>query len=266
MFDRFNRRINYLRVSVTDRCNLRCVYCMPAEGIPLARHEDILSFEEIAEVTRTAVEMGVDKVRITGGEPLVRKGITRLVEMLAGIGGIRDLAMTTNGVLLAEFAAGLKQAGLGRTNVSLDTVDPQRYRRITRGGELECALAGIDAAVAAGLTPVKLNCVVEESSSEPDAQEVAAFARDNGLEVRFIREMDHAGARFWPVEAGGGGDCARCNRLRLSSDGMIRPCLFSDLAFSVRQLGPRRAIRMALEAKPEAGETARRAGLYEIGG
>ena len=156
---------------MTDRCNLRCVYCMPAEGVPLARHEDILSFEEIAEVTRTAVEMGVDKVRITGGEPLVRRGITRLVEMLAGIGGIRDLAMTTNGVLLAEFAAGLKQAGLGRTNVSLDTVDPQRYRRITRGGELTRALAGIDAAAAAGLTPVKLNCVVEESSCEPDAQE-----------------------------------------------------------------------------------------------
>jgi cyclic pyranopterin phosphate synthase len=266
MFDRFDRRIHYLRISVTDRCNLRCVYCMPAEGVPLVRHEDVLSFEDICLVTRAAVDMGVDKVRVTGGEPLVRRDISVLVEMLAGIEGIRDLAMTTNGVLLEEFAPALRHAGLHRVNVSLDTLDPQRYRRITRGGELERALAGIDAAVAAGLTPVKLNCVVEESSSEPDAQEVAAFARDKGLEARFIHRMHHANGRFWPVEGGAGGDCPRCNRLRLSSNGMIRPCLFSDPAFSVRKLGPSRAIRMALEAKPEAGETARRAGLYEIGG
>ena len=266
MFDRFSRRIDYLRISVTDRCNLRCDYCMPEEGQPLVRREDILSFEEIHEATRTMVEMGIEKVRLTGGEPLVRKDILVLVEMLAGIGGIRDLAMSTNGVLLAEIAHGLKKAGLHRVNVSLDTLDPAGFARITRGGKLERVLAGIEAAVSAGLTPVKLNCVVQRSSAEPDARAVAAFAEREGLEVRFIRKMDAANCRFWVVEGGRGGDCTRCNRLRLSSDGMVRPCLFSDLAFSVRRFGARRATEMAVEAKPAAGDTGRSVGLYEIGG
>jgi len=239
---------------------------MPEHGGVFLRREDILSFEEIHEATRTLVEMGIDKVRITGGEPLVRKDLLVLVEMLGAIGGIRDLAMTTNGILLAEAAEGLRRAGLGRVNVSLDTLDPKRFGRITRGGRLACVLAGIEAAAAAGLTPIKLNCVVEQSSAEPDAQAVAGFARDKGFEVRFIRRIDTARARFWPVEGGHGGRCTRCNRLRLSSDGMIRPCLFSDLAFSVRRLGPRRATELALEAKPAAGTTGRPVGLYEIGG
>jgi len=253
MLDRFNRRINYLRVSVTDRCNLRCVYCMPETGVTWLRHEDVLSFEEIEHVVRTAVRMGIDKVRLTGGEPLVRRDILHLVEMLAQIDGITDYAMSTNGILLADFAAQLKKAGLRRINVSLDTLSPKRFREITRGGDIERVLEGIDAAVAAGLAPVKLNCVVEHSSSEPDAHEVAAYARANGLEVRFIRRMDIANGRFWPVEGGHGGQCARCNRLRLSSDGMIRPCLFSDLAFSVRRLGAAEAIRQAVHLKPETG-------------
>jgi cyclic pyranopterin phosphate synthase len=234
--------------------------------VPFIPHEEILSFEEIHDLTRTAVRMGIDKVRLTGGEPLVRRGILVLVEMLAGIEGIRDYAMSTNGVLLAEFAGGLKRAGLHRVNVSLDAVDPARYRRITRGGRVASVLAGIEAAAAAGLKPIKLNCVVERSAAEPDAQDVAAFAKDRGLEVRFIRRMDPAAGRFWPVEGGHGGDCARCDRLRLTSNGMIRPCLFSDLAFSVRELGPRRAIEMAVEAKPEAGRTGRLTGLYQTGG
>ncbi len=253
MFDRFSRRINYLRVSVTDRCNLRCVYCMPEGGVRMLRHEDVLSFEEIEETVRVAVGMGIDKVRLTGGEPLVRKDILVLVEILARIEGIKDYAMTTNGVLLAKLAAGLKEAGLHRINVSLDALDPERYRRITRGGDVAAVLAGIEAAMAAGLAPVKLNCVVERSSSEPDAQELAQFARSKGLQVRFIRRMDTANGRFWTVEGGDGGDCARCNRLRLSSDGMVRPCLLSDLAFSVRQLGPDAAIRRAVDIKPPAG-------------
>ena len=266
MFDQFERRIDYLRISVTDRCNLRCEYCMPEEGQPLIRREGILSFEEIHAATRTMVEMGIEKVRLTGGDPLVRRDIIVLVEMLAGIAGIRDLAMSTNGVLLAETAHELKKAGLHRVNVSLDTIDPKQFTRITRGGKLERVLAGIEAAVRAGLTPVKLNCVVRRSSSEPDAQGVAEFAKREGLEVRFIRRMDAANGRFWAVEGGRGGDCTRCNRLRLSSDGMVRPCLFSDLAFSVRQFGARRATEMAIEAKPAAGNTGRSVGLYEIGG
>ena len=265
MFDRFDRRIHYLRVSVTDRCNLRCVYCMPETGVPPLRHDDVLSFEEIDQVVRAAVRMGVDKVRLTGGEPLVRKGVLSLAAMLAQIRGIKDYAVSTNGVLLADFASGLKEAGLHRANVSLDTLDPDRYRRITRGGDVERVLAGIDAAVATGLTPVKLNCVVERSASEPDARQVADFASEKGLQVRYIRRMDLAAGRYWPVEGGDGGDCARCNRLRLSSDGWVRPCLFSDLAFSVRQHGPEQALRKAVEAKPEAGVSS--ASLFhQVGG
>ncbi len=135
MFDRFNRTINYLRISVTDRCNLRCRYCMPEEGIKLLRHEDILSFDEITGFTEVAVKHGVNKVRITGGEPLVRKGIVTLVKMIADIEGINDLSMTTNGVLLKDFAADLKTAGLHRVNISLDTTDPERFAYITRGGK-----------------------------------------------------------------------------------------------------------------------------------
>jgi len=265
MFDRFERRIDYLRVSVTDRCNLRCVYCMPQGGVRLLRREELLTFEEIRQVVRAAVGMGVEKVRLTGGEPLVRRDVLVLVGMIARIGGIGDFAMTTNGALLARFARGLKDAGLHRVNVSLDSLDPERYRRITRGGDVERVLAGIEAAVEAGLTPIKLNCVVERSSREPDAREVAAFARSRGLQVRFIRRMDTASGRFWPVEGGDGGHCARCNRLRLSSDGMVRPCLFSDLAFSVRELGPEEAIRRAVQAKPQQGLSSA-AQLHRLGG
>lgn len=265
MFDRFDRKINYLRISVTDRCNLRCVYCMPEEGVPLIRHEDVLSYEEIGEVTRTAVAMGVVKVRLTGGEPLVRRGVVTLVSMLAEIPGIHDLAMTTNGIFLRQFARPLAQAGLHRVNVSLDALDPARYEEITRGGDIRRVLDGIEAARAAGLSPIKLNCVVQDSPDEPDARAVAAFAQESGLEVRFIRRMNLAAGDFSVVIGGSGGDCPRCNRLRLTSDGMVRPCLFSDIAFSVRDLGAGEAIRRAVEAKPESGRTSR-AMFHTLGG
>ena len=136
MYDRFKRRINYLRISVTDRCNLRCTYCMPPEGVPMMEHDDILSFDEIIEVVRQAVSLGVDKIRITGGEPLVRKGIVELVTMIAQIPGIRDLGMTTNAILLDRFARPLKIAGLHRINVSFDTTDHEKLKQNTRGGEI----------------------------------------------------------------------------------------------------------------------------------
>jgi cyclic pyranopterin phosphate synthase len=266
MIDRFGRTINYLRVSVTDRCNLRCRYCMPPEGVPPLRHRDILSFEEIRDVVATAASMGVSKVRLTGGEPLVRRGVVDLVGMLAAVAGIDDLAMSTNGTLLAGHAAALKAAGLMRVNVSLDCVEPRRYARITRGGRAADAIAGIDAAAAAGLTPVKLNCVVAESSDEPDARDVAAFAAARGLEVRFIHRMDLPAGRFTTVEGGTGGDCASCNRLRLTSDARIRPCLFSDLSFSVRELGVREALETSLAEKPAAGTRCTGAAMPRIGG
>ena len=258
MFDSFNRRINYLRISVTDRCNLRCEYCMPAEGIQLIPRERILKFTEIAEITRIAVEMGVTKVRITGGEPLVRRRIVELVAMIAGMDGVEDFGMTTNAVALPEFAKPLRAAGLHRLNISLDTVDPRRYRDLTRCGELADAVAGIDAAVSAGFDSIKLNCVIEESSDEPDARGVAAFGAERGLPVRFIRKMNLATGEFWQVEGGDGGKCSTCNRLRLSSDGKLYPCLFNDLCYDVREMGIEPAIHAALEGKPQSGHKATR--------
>jgi GTP 3',8-cyclase len=266
MFDRFDRKIHYLRISVTDRCNLRCVWCMPEEGVELLPHDQVLSFEEILEVTSAAVEMGIDKVRLTGGEPLIRRDIVKLVAMLSALEGINDLAMTTNGILLQALAGPLKAAGLMRVNVSLDAMEADRYRELTRGGDIRQVLEGLHAARKAGLSPIKLNCVVEKSSAEPDARAVAGFAAEQGYEARFIRRMDVYKAEFSVVEGGTGGDCRQCNRLRLSSDGMIRPCLFCDAAFSVRELGARDAIRQAVAAKPEAGQTGRHSGLYAIGG
>jgi len=266
MYDRYNRNIHYLRISVTDRCNLRCKYCMPEKGIKLLRHGDILSFEEIASFTRLAVEKGVDKVRITGGEPLTRKNIAYLVQLLADIDGIRDLSLTTNGILLEEFAKSLKQAGLNRVNVSLDTVDPERYREITRGGDFDRVMRGISAAEKAGLLPIKINCVVNKSSDEPDALGVKAFCERRKFDVRFIHQMNLETGEYAPVEGGTGGNCSLCDKLRLSSDGRLRPCLFNDISFNVRELGSEKAIRMAIDAKPECGTKSARNKFNVIGG
>jgi cyclic pyranopterin phosphate synthase len=226
---------------------------MPAEGVPLLQHSDILSFDEIFQLTQTAVSMGVDKVRITGGEPLVRRGIVDLIKMLAAIPGIRDLAMTTNGILLNKYAQPLADAGLDRVNISLDTLDAEKYKSITRLGKLSNALTGIEAADKAGLHPIKINCVIKAHSSEADAQAVKAFAMEHGYQVRFIPEMDLETGSFGIVEGGDGGNCKKCNRLRLTSDGKIKPCLFSDLAYDVRELGPQKAIEKALKNKPRSG-------------
>ncbi len=266
MYDRFNRRISYLRVSVTDRCNLRCTYCMPEEGVKLLDHSEILSFEEITEVVREGVLAGITKVRITGGEPLVRKGIISLVEMIARIPGITDFGLTTNGILLSDFANGLAKAGLHRINISLDTVDPEKFRTITRGGDINKVFQGIEAALTAGLTPVKINCVVRSSSDEPDAQAVREYCKNKGLEARFIHEMSLADGCFTIVENGHGGDCPNCNRLRLTANGMIRPCLFNDLQYSTRELGIREAIEKAIGHKPERGSVNLNGGFHNIGG
>jgi GTP 3',8-cyclase len=266
MIDRFQRSINYLRVSVTDRCNLRCTYCMSAEGIRLLRHEDILSFDEITEVVREAVDLGVDKVRLTGGEPLVRKGITELVRMIASIPGISDLAMTTNGILMAQYADELKKAGLQRVNISLDTTDPAEFRQITRGGDISLVFEGLNAAREAGLHPVKLNCVVHDSSSEDNARRVKEFAEKNGLQVRFIHQMDLATGQYSVVEGGDGGHCARCNRLRLTANGMVKPCLFDAIGFNVREHGPKEALLLALSNKPACGTVNHSGEFYSIGG
>lgn len=266
MFDSFNRKINYLRVSVTDRCNLRCVYCMPECGVTPVAHDQILSFEEIVEVIQYAVSHGVDKVRITGGEPLVRRGIVELVAKIAGIQGIRDLGMTTNAILLDRFAQPLVDAGLHRVNISLDTIDPVRFRQITRTGQIEDVFRGIDAARKAGLEPIKINCVIKETSDEPDAAGVKDFCRANGLELRFIHEMNLETGQFSVVEGGDGGHCSSCNRLRLTANGDLKPCLFSDLAFNIRELGIKKAYLAAIGNKPGCGSVNMKSRFSNIGG
>lgn len=282
--DGFGREIDYLRISVTDRCNLRCRYCMPAEGVVALRHDDILRYEEIERLARAAAELGISKIRLTGGEPLVRRGIVDLVAALAAIPGIRDLSMTTNGTLLAPMAVSLAQAGLNRVNVSLDTLDAARYADITRGGSLEAALAGIAAAEAAGLLPLKINAVATRGFNDDELAALAALTLEHDWHVRFIELMPlndgsvafevgyipadeiravlraaygelipvaTADQPAWngPAEyvrlPGGRGMvgiitpvsahfCARCNRLRLTADGKLRMCLFSDQEIDVR--------------------------------
>jgi cyclic pyranopterin phosphate synthase len=322
--DSFQRPINYLRISVTDRCNLRCQYCMPAEGVALMSHADVLTYEEIIAIVRAAVGLGINRVRLTGGEPLVRLGLPELVRMLAAIGGIDDISLTTNGTRLAEHAAALHAAGLRRVNVSLDTLKPERFREITRCGNLEDTLNGIAAAHAAGLEPVKINCVVMAGTNEDELVDFAVKTRDEGWHVRFIEHMPVSGdasidARFvsvremrniietlGPLEptlvsAGNGPAkyfklpgasgtigfitpvtehfCYQCNRLRLTADGKLRPCLLHEDEIDLRE--PLRAgatgdelqeiIRQAILAKPQshqlaAGKTHRGRPFSQVGG
>ncbi|MCF7958910.1 MAG: radical SAM protein [Phycisphaerae bacterium] len=266
MKDLYNRTIDYLRVSVTDRCNLRCSYCMPETAIGSKGHDDILSYEEICDFAKVAVSMGIKKIRITGGEPLVRKNILHLVELLNSLNGLDEVCMTTNGTLLPLYANALKAAGLKRINISLDTVSPEHFSTITGGGKLEDVLSGIQAAQDAGLDPIKLNCVVENSSQDPNAREVAAFAKQKGLQVRFIKKMNIQTGSFSIVDGGNGGNCAICNRLRLSSDGYLRPCLFSDIKYNIRKLDYCKAIQLAIGSKPEQGTYSRDNQMYRIGG
>ena len=188
MYDLQNREIDYLRISLTDRCNLRCVYCMPEEGVEPVRHEEILTYEELERVCRCAAGLGIRKLKLTGGEPLVRKGVPGLVRRLRALPGIDEVTLTTNGILLGELAGELADAGLAAVNVSLDTLDPAAYRRITRRGELGRALAGLDAALAAGLR-VKVNCVPAREFGEGQVVEIASLARERPIDVRFIELM-----------------------------------------------------------------------------
>jgi len=298
--DGFQRGISYLRVSVTDRCNLRCVYCMPPDGVALVSHQDILSYEEIMLVVRAAVEMGMDKIRITGGEPLVRAGIVELVRMISAVEGIRDISMTTNGILLDKYAAKLAEAGLQRVNISLDTMKPDRFRQITRTGDLADAIRGLEAAGEAGLNPIKINVVPMQGVNDDEIRDFARMTMEKGWHVRFIelmpfqgtagivpadllrREIETLGplephygmtgngaARYFRLPGAGGTVgfiepisepfCSRCNRLRLSANGTLLPCLFSTDGVDVRTpirrgatlTEVKRLLTDAVAAKPE---------------
>ena len=293
MRDSLGRELNYLRVSLTDRCNLRCIYCMPPEGIEQLSHTDVLRNEEFLDVIKVAADLGFSHIRLTGGEPLVRKGIVELVRDIKAIPGIDNVSMTTNGILLPKLAEPLKEAGLDRINLSLDTLDAEQYRFITRCGSLDACLAGLDAALEAGFEPIKINAVAVRRLN----QDFLAFARmsvDRPLHMRFIEYMPvgHSGgadgsgwgpedvitceeirtsineaakaaglpeleplpkeqqplgfgpAVYWKFPGAQGTVgfisplsnhfCDRCNRIRLTADGKLRPCLFSDVEYDVR--------------------------------
>ncbi len=293
MKDSHGRVIDYLRISLTDKCNFRCIYCMPAEGVCPMGHDELLRIEEIEAITRVATRIGIKSVRLTGGEPLVRKGVVDLVQALNDMPEIENISMTTNGVLLPKMADELKRAGLSRVNISLDTLDPEQFEFITRVGKIESTLAGIDAALEAGFNPVKINAVTVRSLN----QDYLAFAKlsiDRPLHVRFIEYMpvgtstgsdgtgwgkqdvvpseellgiinERAREEGLPELVPAGNDdkpigwgparyfefpgakgtvgfisplsrhfCGECNRLRLTADGKLRPCLFSDREVDVR--------------------------------
>ncbi len=270
ILDSFGRSINYLRISVTDRCNLRCLYCMPPEGVPQMPHSEILSYEEIRTVVRVAAELGINRVRLTGGEPLVRAELPKLIKMISQVEGIEELSLTTNGTFLKKYVMELKQAGLSRVNVSLDTLKPDKFRYITRLGELKTVLEGIEAAKEAGFEPVKINTVVMRGINDDEILDFAKMTYKEGCHVRFIELMPFKGAAEFvpsielrqhisllgklepcaPITGNGPATyyclagakgaigfispltetsfCSRCNRMRLTPDGKLRPCLLGE--------------------------------------
>lgn len=268
MLDRYNREINYLRISVTDRCNHRCVYCMPPEGMALKHHEDILSYEQIESIAREAVRLGITKIRLTGGEPLLRRNIERLVNLLAGIKGVTELAMTTNGTLLSNQADTLKKNGLNRVNISIDSLDPEKYQKITRGGDLTAVLNGVNAAIAAELTPIKINMVIFTDTTENEINQMSDFCRQKGLQLQKIMQFSlydrhDLSTRFHAERPP---QCAACNRLRLTSDGFIKPCLFSEDEVKVDFKDIHGSILRAIELKPKSGSSCRTRAMSQIGG
>ncbi len=265
MFDRFDRAITYLRISVTDKCNLRCRYCMPPQGVPPRRHEDLLSLEQLAEAARAAVGLGVTKIRLTGGEPLVRRGIVELVRMIAAIRGLRHLALTTNGTLLAPRAGELRAAGLDSLNISLDTLDGARYREITRGGSIEDALDGIRAARAEGF-PVKINMVVLDDESRREIEEMRRFCASMDARLQLINHFDLASKKADDYSFDRPPSCAGCNRIRLLADGMLKPCLHSDEEVRLDPARLGESLREAILAKPRRGGVCTSRTMRQIGG
>jgi cyclic pyranopterin phosphate synthase len=302
--DNFFRAIDYLRLSIGDRCNLRCIYCMPSDGIAPSKHGDILSYEEIIRIVKISAELGVNKIRITGGEPLIRKNISFLINSIKNIAGIEDLSMTTNGILLDKYAQELADAGLDRVNVSVDSLVPERYKAITRGGSLDTVLRGLDAAEKAGLFPLKINMVPVKGINDDEILDFAKLTLGSKLHVRFIELMPSGSVDFWkpgkylttdeirsaieslgqivPVKLRKNGPakyyriegaegvvgfisalthhfCEDCNRIRLTADGKIRPCLFSeteiDLKSPLRNKATdseiERLLKLSVEIKPK---------------
>ena len=274
MLDSFAREITYLRISITDRCNYRCRYCMPEEGVEKRAHGDICSLEELRDMAAAAVRCGVKKIRVTGGEPLVRRGAVDFCRMLSEIPGVEELCITTNGSLLAEQAAALREAGVTRLNVSLDTLKEERFRAITRAGTLSDVLRGLESAERAGFAKIKLNCVLLGGVNDDEIADFAALTRAHDWQVRFIERMPMGCGRDFgaylpaqtvlercpelePVSHDGVAACCRfpgakgtvgliapmshafcseCSRIRITADGKLKPCLHSAAELSLRGL------------------------------
>ena len=274
MVDSYARAITYLRISITDRCNYRCRYCMPDAGIEKCAHGDICSLEELRDMAAAAVSCGVRKIRVTGGEPLVRRGAVDFCRMLSEIPGVEELCLTTNGSLLAEQAAALREAGVTHLNISLDTLNEERFRAITRLGTLSDVLRGIEAAERAGFEKIKLNCVLLGGVNDDEIADFAALTRAHDWQVRFIERMPMGCGRdfgaYLPAQAvlercpeleaishdgvaacyrfpGAKGTvgliapmsrafCSECSRVRITADGKLKPCLHSAAELSLRGL------------------------------
>ena len=266
--DSFGRIISSLRISITDKCNFRCTYCMPESGITLKPHSALLHYEQMSAIVAAAASLGISKVKITGGEPLVRKNIEELVRQIAAIPGITDLGMTTNASLLTyEKARILRQAGLMRLNISLDTIDPDAFRLITRGGEIRDVLLGIDNAVTAGFSPVKINMVVMETTTEADIDGIKQFCDERGLQLQKIAHFSlHRRMAHVETVTDRPPPCSRCNRLRLTADGFLKPCLFSDTEIKVNLNDIRGSLLAAVGNKPENGDSCTSRSMSQIGG
>lgn len=266
MLDSFSRDIHYLRISVTDRCNLRCTYCMPEEGVAPKSHTDLLSFEQIVSIAREAVGLGFTKIRLTGGEPLVRKGIVDLVSMLKAVDGVEFLGMTSNGILLTGLAEPLKAAGLDTLNISLDTLDPERYETITRCGSLSSALEGIEAARLAGFTGTKINMVVGDETTADETSAMENYCRENSLKLQKIRRYSLTDMKTDNDNYDRPPRCGVCDRLRLTSDGFLKPCLHSDREIAVDFDDIRASLSEAIHVKPLRGDVCSDRNMMSIGG
>ena len=253
---------------MTDRCNHRCIYCVPEAAAILKSRSEILSYEQIESLVKVAAELGIAKVRLTGGEPLVRKDIEQLVAKLAVVDGIDEVCMTTNGSLLADMATKLKRSGLTRVNISIDSLNANRYRWITRGGDLCQALAGVDAAIDSELTPIKINMVILDDTTEKDIETMKAFCKQRGLQLQKIMQFslyDRADlSRRFQTERPP--KCSCCNRLRLTADGFLKPCLFSNDEVRVDFDDIGGSILEAVMKKPETGSSCRNRLMSQIGG
>lgn len=269
MLDSFKREINYLRISVTDRCNLRCIYCMPLSGITLKRSEEILSYEEIIQIAAQAARMGIKKIRLTGGEPLLRRNIGFLIQSLKELAGIHEVCLTTNGVLLDKLAAEIKRTGLDRINISLDTLDAGRYQRITRIGDIRDVHRGIAAASACGFENTKINMVLLPGINDDETERMKDFCRERGLGLQRINH--YSLRRRWSprqprVASERPPPCRRCNRIRLTADGKLKPCLFSNEEFAVDFADIAASIRGVVARKPLTGTSCSVRQNWQIGG